>query len=807
LWRRVGRTLLVTAVLTWVIPRILPFGFGAASAAQPQAGHAVIVRTDGGLGPLVDAVHRAGGRVTFEYPHLRAIAAVLPAEGLAAIARFAGNVHLVKDTLVPAPAPVGVLDARGLAEPFGNGPLDDIPTTGMLPISAISRDVTSFATRHRLAYQINHLHDEVRQLHAQGLTGEGIVIAVVDTGYRPGFGFVDDSRIVGCVSVIPVDPVGCSASANDGHGTFVAGLIAGQGIFQFDPQTSVFAHSVGAYAPGAGFDLDRDGFDESVALVGSAPEADIFMVKAFADTATATPSSVILAGIDRILEARQRGMNIRVANLSLGSFTLHPGASALDLAAEALLEAGIIPVASVGNTGPAILTAASPSSSRATIAVGAGSAAHQERIAADVGFFMAPGFGEFLRVADGAQTAWFSARGPHANGEGAPDVVADGWVVGVGLGSEPELVSIGSGTSFSAPAVAGIAGLLAEAESRGRFGPLSRPAMRIRDAIAGSGKADIIADGSTAIDQGTGWVGAWRAYRRLANPAREGKPGRGDRWPRTGSVARAVREAGLKVERAVVRNREVILDPGQRNDLVYEVRPNVRSVHFRVTDVRTAPRCAPNPVFGEDEIRLAIHGARTSAFPPAGYYIDINPGAPLHGFVSPNDPGNPAAPGMPPGACGDGSCRITITDPEPGFIRFSLNGATENACTIRARVDIHAEHAPPPKRYDAGRIGNGEWSLGYAVIPPEVTKLTFRLSWKGNWSRFPANDLDLFVLDPQGVLRGDGATLDSPEVISIENPAPGFWSYAILGFEVNDSPDHWEIAIEADGKDLKPSMR
>lgn len=774
---------------TWILVVFYTLATLPAVASAQFRGESLIVRTGGTLSSLVDRILEAGGTVTGEYPHLNAVAASVPFEAIGGLAALPG-VEVAKDAPVLLPAPV-LFETRDSVVPLVTDPLAEIPTLSMSPLTQAAPDLEAFAETFPLAYQINHRHDHVQSLHAMGLSGEGVVVAVVDTGLRPGFGLVDPARVAGCVSVVPFDSIGCSAAENHGHGTVVAGLIAGQGIYEFDP-ASVFVRSAGFHAPGVGLDLDPDGFGESIALIGSAPAAEIFMVKAFTETATPTTSGVILAAVDVILAARAGGMNIRVANLSLGTFTLYPGGSALDIAVDALLEAGIVPVVAVGNTGPAVLTAASPSSSRAALAVGAGSAAHQERIAADVGFFGGAGAGQFLRVADDPQTAWFSARGPHADGRGAPHVLADGWVVGVGLGTETNQISIAAGTSFSAPGVAGIAALLAEAEFEA--GP-------IRRAIAESGDPGVVGDGSTAVDQGNGWVSAEAAYGLLEDRSFLRRARRGDPPSPFGPVARGVRTAGLGVAPPVVTNAQVALDPGQRNDFIYEVGANVEQVEFSVSDVWIDPACVPNLVLG-DEIRLALHGSKTSAFPPAGFYLDLNPGAPLHGFISPTDPFDAFAPGMPPGVCGDGSCTIRLADPEPGLLRFSLNGATENACTIGARVDIRTDHGPPAKRSDGGKIAPGELVSGSAEVPEGVGKLVVRLSWEGNWSRFPANDLDLALLSPEGSVFV-AATLDSPEVLVIDNPAAGFWEYAVFGFELNDAPDHWELSIEADGKALR----
>ena len=100
-------------------------------------------------------------------------------------------------------------------------------------------------------------------------------------------------------------------------------------------------------------------------------------------------------------------------------------------------------------------------------------------------------------------------------------------------------------------------------------------------------------------------------------------------------------------------------------------------------------------MFGEDEIRLAIHTAKTSAFPPNGFYFDLNPSHSLHGFISESDPDNAGAPGVLAGACGNGECSFALVEPEPGPARISDSGATENGCNITAEESI----LPSPPHY------------------------------------------------------------------------------------------------------------
>src|SRR5258705_7147295 len=58
---------------------------------------------------------------------------------------------------------------------------------------------------------------------AGGTTGAGVIVALIDSGIRPGFPHISlDGSVIGGEDFVG-DGLGFSNSANDGHGTFVAG--------------------------------------------------------------------------------------------------------------------------------------------------------------------------------------------------------------------------------------------------------------------------------------------------------------------------------------------------------------------------------------------------------------------------------------------------------------------------------------------------------------------------------------------------------------------------------------------------------
>jgi serine protease AprX len=158
-------------------------------------------------------------------------------------------------------------------------------------------------------------------------TGKGVGVALIDSGVNshPDFyttSLFPTSRIVYNQSFVPGNS---SASDAYGHGTHIAGLIAGDGV---SSTGFIFSHS----------------------FKGIAPNANIVNLRVLDATGTATDSTVI-AAIDKAITLKSR-YNIRVINLSLGravyeSYKLDP----LCQAVEKAWKNGIVVVVAAGNSG------------------------------------------------------------------------------------------------------------------------------------------------------------------------------------------------------------------------------------------------------------------------------------------------------------------------------------------------------------------------------------------------------------------------------------------------------------------------
>ncbi|TMC60369.1 MAG: peptidase S8 [Chloroflexi bacterium] len=173
---------------------------------------------------------------------------------------------------------------------------------------------------------------------AQGNTGQGVGVAVVDSGVLP----VDDLQLPNSRLVATVDIVSGGTTPSDpgGHGTHVAGIVGGNGTA-----------TAGAWK-------------------GIAPSANIINVRVI-DGNGNTNLSTVVRGIQWVV-ANRRAYNIKVMNLSLGgASTQSYRTDPLDSAVEMAWASGIFVVVAAGNSGPLPTTIASPGNDPFVVTVGA----------------------------------------------------------------------------------------------------------------------------------------------------------------------------------------------------------------------------------------------------------------------------------------------------------------------------------------------------------------------------------------------------------------------------------------------------
>ena len=146
---------------------------------------------------------------------------------------------------------------------------------------------------------------------------------------------------------------------------------------------------------------------------------------------------------------------------------------------------------------------------------------------------------------------------------------------------------------------------------------------------------------------------------------------------------------------------------------------------------------------------------------------------------------------------------FTFDNPETGLMRITVAGDWTNAGTISADVAIFSTKEPIPQFSTQGQLVDQQTLVVPIVIPSGVRQAEFRVGWREDWGRYPTNDLDLFAVAPNGLTSLLGATSNNPEVVVINNPAPGTWRAIVRGFEVNTDSDKYELRVSLDGKVVK----
>lgn len=265
----------------------------------------------------------------------------------------------------------------------------------------------------------------------QPLTGAGIGVAVVDTGVRAGL--KDWSSASGAsriVASVEFNSTSDSLSDGNGHGTHVAGIIGGN---------SWYAASLAVRGK----------------YIGIAPEVNLISVKVADDNGMSYLSDVV-TGIEWVI-ANRHTYNIRVMNLSLISSVAESArTSILAAAVERAWFNGIFVSVAAGNSGPNTMQYP-PANDPFVVTVGAtgpDSAAH---------------------LLNAVPAPW-SSYGLTQDGFSKPDVVAPGRYIASVLASDdcslarnfPQRIIDNnylwmSGTSMSAPVVAGVAALAFQA--------------------------------------------------------------------------------------------------------------------------------------------------------------------------------------------------------------------------------------------------------------------------------------------------------------------------------------------------------
>lgn len=244
-------------------------------------------------------------------------------------------------------------------------------------------------------------------MNIEKITGKGVGVAVLDTGIFPHIDF--DNRIISFVDFIsykskPYD--------DNGHGTHVAGILAGSG-------------------KGCGGQY-----------VGAAPGCHLIPIKIL-DQFGNGKREILLKSFRWILENRVK-YGIKIVNISVGTTCNHPRENKMLVkGVEELWDQGLVVVAAAGNQGPGPGTVTAPGSSRKIITVGSADMLEKGKSA--------------------------SGRGPTGECVCKPDLVAPGYEVmscAPSVNKSQPNYTRKSGTSMSTPYVSGAIARMLEKDSQ-----------------------------------------------------------------------------------------------------------------------------------------------------------------------------------------------------------------------------------------------------------------------------------------------------------------------------------------------------
>jgi serine protease AprX len=393
------------------------------ASAQPAATVSVIVQKAGAGSSLEAMVSDLGGHVTQNLSIINAFSAELPASAVRQLAsaeevRWVSLNAAVVDTGNPG-------NGNGGGNNRGSGSGGG-PTTNPCPVCI---DTSNLQNAYVRAVGADRLWNEPPYLQGQGVT-----VAVLDSGITNHRDLKENPGGSGPTRTLTdtlFNSFTFEVAEKDkyGHGTHVAGIIGGNG-----------AQSQGAY-------------------IGIAPRVNLLNVKIGDDVGKGTTADVV-AGLQWVYENKDL-YNIRVVNLSLNSSVPESYLnSPLSAAIEILWFNGIVVVASAGNNG---LGAGNgilypPANDPFVITVGATDDRGTANIGDDV-------------------VATYSAFGVTAEGITKPDLVAPGTnIISLLAKKDSDLDRLHrnrriagnyfrmSGTSMSAPVVAGAVALLLQDE-------------------------------------------------------------------------------------------------------------------------------------------------------------------------------------------------------------------------------------------------------------------------------------------------------------------------------------------------------
>jgi hypothetical protein len=778
----------------------------------------IIVQTTDNIQVMTE-IEKLGGQVSQVYKSVDALAASVPTGKILDLAGNPNVVKVFKDTnrylkqgsTVPNPKSDYDLgpfreDTVVLGEDVVVNPVDVEAAGTVVP--------STFAVA-----ELTHAEDTWLETDY----GAGSIVAVIDTGcwvdpwtdpdtghtYYPWYTFPDlTTNVIGGIdlSYDKDDPdwAGYGAGTNYPHGTGCAGFIANHVELIFSPGHS-WGESFFLYYPEGGY-IDEGGYIH-LFVFGVAPNALIYAVKVFDHTGGGIPSSLVMEGMDHVIQLKLDGIHdINVMSMSLGGGIGAPGEDPEDLLVDVATEAGILVSVAAGNEGPAPITVGSPGTAKTCITTGGAADPIHERAYGNIALWSygIPGYYYWPHEEIGLYE--FTSKGPTSDGRQKPDVISTSsallfsYLPGWAKWAEnvPYTLGLGWGTSFSCPQTSGLAALLV---NYGKTYGLNYDPWHLRTALIEG--ADSLPD-FIEIEQGAGYINANNSLAIFKTLPETLPP---ETYPEITDWDPPVEITPL--DNGVATYENVVLEPAKYAYFYFRLGSEVDSIKITITGVTLSNW---NPIFG-DSYNVYLS---TAARDGVGDYLIGDP----QWFI------------------GDSEIIVSLdTDFQPGVVRlvlttdFSSYGmisfgeikveVTElaivetsgNCVTLEnrgifipeAQVEVYRGRI----QTRSGTIEEGEWHYCEFEMPKETQGIAIiTLSWERNWDRWATSDLDLYVIGPEGAVDITGATAASPETVIIEASATGTGVYivAMYGYQVYfEQEESYELEIIYIGNPFKKS--
>lgn len=764
-------------------------------ATQAESNIKVLIETyTNDYAAVVAVIEALGGEVTFQYKYAKGLAATIPAEDVANLAK---NPDVKAISLDETRTPSANVKTRMLKTDSRHVfTLDEFDQSReeILSEYTLSEDAQVI---HLTSEQIALLEPETywnsigmgaANAWDMGVLGQDSLAVIIDTGvfadhvmlgwypFGPVVGGIDLSYDAG-------NPTyeGFDNPLNHWHGTHVAGILAGAAgilVHSSDPLYRAVAQ-YGAPPPEAS-SIGYPGY-HIIPLYGMAPLAQIYGIKVFDHTGGGVPSSMVIDAIEYAISLHEDEIyDVDIISMSLGGGNGYDGRDLEAQTVDYATSIGITVVASAGNDGPASITVGSPGSANTAITVAAAAHPVNTRIFWDMDYGK-PGIGHQLFTSDTPQIYAFSSRGPTSDGRAKPTVSGTGLFVLSAVTPSPYGLGWASGTSMSCPAVSGAVALL-NTVGEGVASPYD-----YKEAIMNGA---VWLEGYDSYDQGAGYLNAWNSLVSLMND-----PSLGDPHPAIPPIPLDAPVSPKGIDTGIVGSGTFTytiddLQPSHTVDFYVEATEATDSIEIEISNMKTVR----NPYL-LNSFELYVQSAVRTGY---DYFIDsANVYGPARFSISDYSTTWSGATWMP--AAGDFQNLII----QPGYMRVVMeNDWTSSGC-ISGTIEITVTEDPAPPAPDeeySGDIDTGE-QIGWIPVGYGTSGVIVELWWENDWTMYPTSDLDM-VIAYFDTSIGEfvyefyaGGSLRSPEGVYINNPNIGAVYVLLAGYETYGVTENWTLRI------------